>query len=455
MLYDRHPAFRTQAGTTQLFMKRIFAVFVLFLPVGAAGHEIPADVTVRVFIRPVGNRLELLVRVPLEAMRDMQVPTRERGFLDLSRVDDVLRDAAILWIADYVEIFEGQTLLENPEIVAVRASLPSNIAFARFETARDHVTSAPLSEDTEIYWDQGVLDVLFEYPIRSEGSEFSINPGLERLGVRVINIIRFLPPDGILRELDFPGNPGRIPLDPNWGQVAFRFSELGFFHILDGLDHLLFLFCLVIPFRRFRSLVVIVTSFTMAHSMTLIASALGYAPDALWFPPLIETLIALSILYMAFENIAGASLKRRWLITFGFGLIHGFGFSFVLRETFQFAGSHLVTSLLAFNVGVELGQLLVLVLIIPALELFFRYGVVERIGTIFLSVLVAHSAWHWMVERGSALSQFGWPVMDAAFFAGVLQMLMFAVLFAALVWLWGLLRPSTTSGPEDEPPREA
>ena len=181
--------------------------------------------------------------------------------------------------------------------------------------------------------------------------------------------------------------------------------------------------------------------------MTLIASALGYAPDALWFPPLIETLIALSILYMAFENITGASLKRRWLITFGFGLIHGFGFSFVLRETFQFAASHLVTSLLAFNVGVELGQLLVLVLIIPALELFFRYGVAERMGTIFLSALVAHSAWHWMVERGSALSQFGWPVMDAAFFAGVLQLLMFAVLFAAFVWLWGVLRPRS---PEDE-----
>ena len=432
---------------SQFFMKNILAILLLFVPVSAAGHEIPADVTVRVFIRPAGNRLELIVRVPLEAMRDMQVPTREQGYLDLSRVDDVLRDAAILWISDYVEIYEGETPLGSPEIVAVRASLPSNLAFARYETAREHVTSAPLSEDTEIYWDQGVLDVLFEYAIGSEASEFSINPGLERLGIRVINIIRFLPPDGIVRELDFLGNPGRIPLDPNWGHVAFRFSKLGFFHILDGLDHLLFLFCLVIPFRRFRSLVVIITSFTVAHSITLIASALGYAPDALWFPPLIETLIALSILYMAFENIAGARLKRRWLITFGFGLIHGFGFSFVLRETFQFAGSHLVTSLLAFNVGVELGQLLVLVLIVPALELFFRYGIAERMGTIFLSALVAHSAWHWMVERGGALSQFGWPVMDAAFFAGVLQLLMFAVLFAAFVWLWGVLRARS---PEDE-----
>ena len=70
---------------------------------------------------------------------------------------------------------------------------------------------------------------------------------------------------------------------------------------------------------------------------------------------------------MALENIVGAStVHRRWMITFGFGLVHGFGFSFALRQTLQFAGSHLLTSLLSFNVGVELGQLLVLVLLIPA-----------------------------------------------------------------------------------------
>ena len=83
--------------------------------------------------------------------------------------------------------------------------------------------------------------------------------------------------------------------------------KLGFCHILDGTDHLLFLFCLVIPFRRFRSLVAVVTAFTVAHSITLIASAYNLAPDALWFPPLIETLIATSIVYMALENIVGAN----------------------------------------------------------------------------------------------------------------------------------------------------
>ena len=100
-------------------------------------------------------------------------------------------------------------------------------------------------------------------------------------------------------------------LDPRWHQAAFQFVKLGFFHILDGVDHLLFLACLVIPFRRFRSLVAVVTSFTVAPSITLIASAYNLAPDALWFPPLVETLIAVSILYMALENIVFAPEHAR------------------------------------------------------------------------------------------------------------------------------------------------
>ena len=132
-------------------------------------------------------------------------------------------------------------------------------------------------------------------------------------------------------------------LDPRWHQAALRFVESGFLHILEGIDHLLFLLCLVIPFRRFGTLVLIVTSFTVAHSITLIAAAYGFGPDALWFPPLVETLIAISIVYMALENIVGSNVRRRWIIAFAFGLVHGFGFSFALRETLQFAGSHLLT----------------------------------------------------------------------------------------------------------------
>ena len=187
-----------------------------------------------------------------------------------------------------------------------------------------------------------------------------------------------------------------------------------------------------LPLRR-RA---VVTAFTVAHSITLIASAYGMAPDVLWFPPLVETLIAASIVYMALENVVGASLHRRWAIAFGFGLIHGFGFSFALRETLQFAGAHLVTSLLSFNVGVELGQLLLLVALVPALNAFFRYGVAERVGTIVLSILVAHTGWHWMADRFAVLRayQLGWSDVTGAFMGSGLRWLALALILGGLSW---------------------
>src|SRR5882762_10492262 len=333
---------------------------LLLLPWRAPAHDIPNDVTVHAFVKPEGTHLHLLVRVPLKAMRDVNFPERGPGYLDLTRVNDVLHGAATLWISDFVEVYEGDM---------------------------------PLSNDTNVYWDQTMLDVLFDYPIRSEQSRFSIHPAFARLGLRVVTVLQFLPATGGVRAFEFNGDPGLVHLDPSWRQSAARFVDLGFLHILDGTDHLLFLLCLVIPFRRLGALIPVVTAFTIAHSATLIASAYNLAPNFLWFPPLIETLIAISIVYMALENIVGgSSLQRRWMIAFCFGLVHGFGFSFALRQSLQFAGSHLLTSLLSFNVGVELGQLLVLILLIPLLQLLFRYAVAERMGTIILSALVAHTA---------------------------------------------------------------
>jgi hypothetical protein len=286
-----------------------------------------------------------------------------------------------------------------------------------------------------------LLDVLFEYPIRSERSDFSIRPRLERLGLRVTTVLRFLPPGGAVRAFEYHGDPGLVRLDPRWHQAALQFVKLGFIHILEGADHLLFLLCLVIPLRRFWPLVVVATSFTVAHSITLIASAFGFVPQALWFPPLVETLIAISILYMAVENVASGDVRRRWMLAFGFGLVHGFGFSFALRQNLQFAGSHLLTSLLSFNVGVELGQLLVLALLVPVLVALFRYVVAERLGTIILSVLVGHTAWHWMLERGERLGKFPLPALDSSLLASALRWLMLILILGGLAWLgFGVLR---------------
>ena len=369
-----------------------FAAF-LFLSRGAAAHDIPIDVTAQIIARPAGEHLHLLVRVPLKAMRDVEFPVRGPGYLDLDHIDTQLNEAANLWVGNAIEIYEGNEHLSSPQALQTRVSLESDRSFTSYEDALAHVTGPRLPSATQVYWDQVMLDVLFDYPIHSERARFSIHPGLGRLGERVVIVLRFQPPSGAVRAFEFVGDPGLVHLDPSWRQAALRFINLGFFHILSGTDHLLFLFCLVIPFRRFRGLIPVVTAFTVAHSITLIASAYNFAPNSLWFPPLIETLIAVSIFYMALENIVGGTkLQRRWMVAFGFGLVHGFGFSFALRQTLQFAGSHLLASLLSFNIGVELGQILMLALFIPALEILFRYVVAERIGTIILSAIVAHTA---------------------------------------------------------------
>ncbi|HKC45944.1 MAG TPA: HupE/UreJ family protein [Burkholderiales bacterium] len=412
----------------------ILFLAAVFLAGAARAHDIPDEVRVQAFLKPEGRALFLLARVPLKAMRDVDVPRRSGGFLDFERVDSALREAATLWLGDEIELYEDGVRLGQPRVLEARVALESDRSFASYEQALASFSAPRLRNDTELFWTQGLLDVLLEYPIRSDRSEFSIRPRLERLGIRVNTVLRFIPPQGEVRAFDLHGDPGLVRLDPRWYQAAFSFVGSGFMHILEGPDHLLFLLLLVVPFRRFLPLAAIVTAFTVAHSITLIATALGHGPDALWFPPLIETLIAASILYMAFENVLGPGLRRRWILAFAFGLVHGFGFAFGLQQLLQFAGAHMVTSLVAFNLGVELGQLLVLAVLIPALNLLFRY-VKESVGTLLLSLLAGHTAWHWLIERGERLAKFPWPAFDPGALAGAIRWLMALLVVGGLAWV--------------------
>ena len=417
------------------------AVLAAVFALRAGAHEIPTDVKIDAFFRPSGDRLELLIRMPLAAAVEAELPTRGPGYLDLARADEALRGAAKLYLIDNITVTENDVALPAPRIVSVRISLPSDRSFTSYEQARAHVDGPRVADNLDLYWNQQLLDVLLEYPIRSDRSEFAIHPRVDRFGRNVTTALRFLPPGGAARAFEFHGDPGLVRLDPRWHQAALRFVVSGFWHILEGADHLLFLCCLVIPFRRLRPLVIIVTAFTVGHSISLIASAFGFVPDGLWFPPLVETLIAVTIVYMALENIIHAAMDkagdvaRRWIVAFAFGIVHGFGFSFALRETLQFAGDHLLTALFGFNLGVEIGQLAVLIVLIPALGLLFRHVVPERIGIIILSALVVHTAWHWMLERGAQLAKFPLPALDAAFLASAMRGLMAMLILAATVWI--------------------
>jgi hypothetical protein len=223
---------------------------------------------------------------------------------------------------------------------------------------------------------------------------------------------------------------GPVALNPMWWRAAATFTGLGIEHILTGYDHLLFLLCLVIPLSGWRKILSVITVFTVAHSFTLLGTAFNLAPSGAWFPPFVETAIAASIVYMALEDIMGVNLERRILITGLFGLVHGFGFSYGLQENFQFAGTHLLVSLFAFNVGIELGQILALAVMLPALAFVRRYILPSKVGMIILSAIAAHTGWHWMVERAGVLRDTPWPQPTIAGLA-ILAVWIIGILLAA------------------------
>ena len=124
----------------------------------ALGHEIPSDVTVQVIVRPAGERVQVLVRAPLDAMQDIEFPTFGPGYLDLARADQALRTSAQVWLSRDIGIFENGRRLPSLELAALRVSIPSDRSFVGFDTALAHLRGSPLAADTQLVWQQALLD---------------------------------------------------------------------------------------------------------------------------------------------------------------------------------------------------------------------------------------------------------------------------------------------------------
>jgi HupE / UreJ protein len=372
----------------------------------ANAHDLPLDRMMNGFVKIEPKQADFVVRVPLDLLLGVPFPlTGDHYNIAASKpaVDTVLKA-----LAATLELWEGNVQLMPSSATGQLAPLVDR-SFEDYDRAVAQMAE-PVAADTVIAFQQGYFDARFVYPISSPKSVFSIETTVGAdLGDYVRLTIRYIPLGETARAMMITSASGRVALDPAWYQASIGFVKLGIGHILSGIDHLLFLLCLVIPFRRILSLVPVITAFTVGHSVTLIGTAYNIAPVGAWFPPFIEMAIAVSIVYMALENIVGASLRRRWIIAGLFGLVHGFGFADILREQLQFAGSNLLVSLLSFNIGIEIGQLAVLCVFVPALALLFRGAMAGRMGIIVVSALVAHTAWHWMLDRADVLWRTPWP----------------------------------------------
>jgi hypothetical protein len=243
----------------------------------------------------------------------------------------------------------------------------------------------------------------FEATLAALPGEISLHVDFsDRLGKAHVNLTKVLAGSRVQQDVLAPDDPPkRFPVTgtPPLGAQLAQFVRLGIEHIFLGYDHICFLLALIILGGRLRDLIKIVTAFTIAHSFTLILAALQvvHLPSRL-----IESGIAISIAYVATENFFLRRADHRWLLTFCFGLVHGFGFANVLHDL-GLPTRGLVPSLLAFNVGVEIGQLCIVLLLFP-ITLWLSRQRFQRPVVLTVSSLILLLAIGWFVERAFGLS---------------------------------------------------
>ena len=185
--------------------------------------------------------------------------------------------------------------------------------------------------------------------------------------------------------------------------ALWEFLQLGIGHILNvkAFDHLLFLLALLLGCRKLKPMLLVVTGFTVAHSLTLTLAALDIVNLS---PRIVEPVIALSIIFVAAENFRHTEKSwHRYALTCGFGLIHGFGFASALRASgLAGTGTEIAMPLLAFNGGVEIGQLTVAAVVLPLLLALHRWPWFARHGARVISALVILVAACWLWQRLAA-----------------------------------------------------
>ena len=290
--------------------------------------------------------------------------------------------------------------------------------FATLDDARQAFQNKQSFEEFEqgIYVGDSTVDILLRYT--TEGAVYqyaissSLDPGLPDQD-ETANLVLDYSPGGVqvFRARGLLHEP--VVVTRSVMDAVVTFIKEGIIHILEGLDHVLFVICLVLGAMHLKPLLWRVTGFTIGHSITLSLGFFGFVPAAAWFVPAVETGIALSIIYVAVVavlpdlNPGFQQKKNEWAVvgvTGLIGLLHGLGFSFVLQNILQVTSPNIWQSLVAFNIGVELGQLMIVML---AGFGFFLVGLlgerVAKINRYVVASVCALIAFYWVIERGNTI----------------------------------------------------
>lgn len=341
--------------------------------------------------------------------------------VDGSRIDVELRAAAVD-VAAVIGLDSARTT--SAEVVANPATSATVTSWLAIRSDGRECKTRPASQSI----DQDPRFVSVRWQVQCDTTALSLTLDLESFFSLDSAHSMVLSLVGHGSTLDTIIGVDDSPLQVQLGESAhstLRWLTLGIHHILGGADHICFLLALLLaavigrkaptsppsepaqwrlrsPIEALRLTAALVTSFSIAHSVSLIAATLGWlALPSRW----VETAIAASILYAAVENLVQPSASWRWALVFFFGLIHGLGFASALHMLLP--ADHLIVPLVMFNLGVEIGQLLIVAFSLPCLIYAAMAIGVRRYRTIILrvgSLFLLGSAIVWIVERAFALT---------------------------------------------------
>src|SRR2546428_8674325 len=251
----------------------VAALLLLPRPGHTNGGDLPPQILLEGFVKPEGDRLHLVVRIPLILLQNLNPPKRGPGYLDLVPIDKWLNEAAAATGRD-IELFEDADRLRPPPNAA-QISLPSERSFDGYASAAAHIAGRRLPVSTDVVWYQGYFDAHLEYPIRSAPADFAIHMKVEPgLGQRIKLRVQYLPVSGVSRTYEIRGGSGRLSLDPRGYEAARMFVMLGFGSVF-ATDRLGFLPCVVAPVRQGWGVVAVVLALTRSHAIKLVARAVG------------------------------------------------------------------------------------------------------------------------------------------------------------------------------------
>lgn len=316
--------------------------------------------------------------------------------------------------ADSLRITNGAGLV-TANVLSVRVHpVGSEPGFATRDEAGAALAKGDVfaTSSVETYVGDAVVDVHIRYSDLPKETSYQISsiadPGLPGQDETANLLLDYR--DDAIRTYRARG----LLLDPMsiTGSVTSAVSTFvieGIRHILEGLDHVLFVLCMILGAATLRNLFARVTGFTIGHTVTLIMGFFGFAPQGGWFIPTVETLIAFSIIFAAVDAVLARQApplanRRVVIVTTLIGLLHGFGFSFMLQNILKIDAPNVWQSLVAFNVGVEVGQLLIVAACWP-LVLFLRNQppLIWRIASVTTAAGASLIAAFWVIERASEI----------------------------------------------------